>query len=272
MNQRVAQGSERKLPTSHQSLAYGVPPSARATIYALSVTGGITVGPKEGRMLLFGRNRPDVHVCVGEDDPRVSRQHGLLEHRTGRWWISNTGRLPIRLPDGRLLFADDEPVPLAEGYTPVFVRGSAHREHLLEVYVTGADGARPLARHEEATQQPMIWRLDEDEKLALTVLGQRYLLNESRPQPLSWRQAADQLMEIQPEAGWTPKRVEHLVSAIRNRMSRGGVAGLTREEVGEPVGNALNDNLIRELILSTTLIPPDLALLGESEPASEGAD
>lgn len=269
MNQRVANSAERRLPASHQSLAYGVPPSAKATISALSVTGGISVGPKEGRTLLFGRNRPDVHVCVGEDDPRVSRQHGTLEHHGNRWWIRNTGRLPIRLPDGRLLFAEEEPVPLAEGYTPVFVRGSANREHLLEVYVTGADGARPAARHQEKTQQPMIWRLDDDERLALTVLGQRYLLNEHRPQPLSWRQAADQLGEIQPDQGWTAKRVEHLVSAIRTRMSRGGVPGLTREEVGEPVGNALNDNLIRELVLSTTLIPPDLALLGETESAGE---
>jgi hypothetical protein len=43
-----------------------------------------------------------------------------------------------------------------------------------------------------------------------------------------------------------------------------GVSGLTREESGEPVGSALNDNLLRELLLSTTLVPPDLALLGHS--------
>jgi hypothetical protein len=47
------------------------------------------------------------------------------------------------------------------------------------------------------------------------------------------------------------------------------VPGLTREEVGEPVGNALNDNLIRELVLSTTLVPPDLALL--DDPPGQGA-
>lgn len=254
---------DRLLPTSHASLAHGVPAAARATIFALSVAGGISVGPKEGRTLVFGRNRPEVHVCVGEDDPRVSRQHGVLEHRAERWWIRNTGRLPVRLPDGRLLFAEEEPVPLAEGYTPVFVRGSSNREHLLEVFVTGDDGERPAARHRDATQQPFLWRLDDDERLVLTVLGQRYLLHEHRPQPLSWRQAADQLAELQPEAGWTPKRVEHAVTAIRTRMSRGGVPGLTREEVGEPVGNALNDNLIRELVLSTTLVPPDLEMLGD---------
>lgn len=255
---------DRLLPNGHGSLAHGVPAAAPATLFALSVAGGLSVGPKEGRTLVFGRNRPEVHVCVGEDDPRVSREHGVLEHRADRWWIRNTGRLPVRLPGGRLLFAEEEPVPLTEGYTPVFVRGSAHREHLLELFVTGADGGRPAARHRDATQQPVLWRLDDDERLVLVVLGQRYLLHEHRPQPLSWRQAADQLAELQPDAGWTPKRVEHAVTAIRTRMSRGGVPGLTREEVGEPVGNALNDNLIRELVLSTTLVPPDLEILGDS--------
>jgi hypothetical protein len=48
---------------------------------------------------------------------------------------------------------------------------------------------------------------------------------------------------------------------VRSRLSKSGVAGLTREEVGEPVGNKLNDNLLRELLLSTTLVPPDLRLL-----------
>lgn len=138
--------ADRQLGTDHASLAYGVPAAARATIFVLSVGGGMSVGPKEGRTLLFGRNRPDVHVCVGEDDPRVSREHGVLEHRGGKWWIRNTGRLP----GGRLLFAEEEPVPLAEGYTPVFVRGSTNREHLLEVFVTGAGGRRPAARHRAA--------------------------------------------------------------------------------------------------------------------------
>jgi hypothetical protein len=75
--------------------------------------------------------------------------------------------------------------------------------------------------------------------------------------------AADQLAELQPEAGWTAKRVEHLVAGVRNRLSRAGVPALTREEVGEPVGNALNDNLFTELLLSTTLVPADVDVLDE---------
>ncbi len=37
--------------------------------------------------------------------------------------------------------------------------------------------------------------------------------------------------------------------------------GLTREEVGEPVGNMLNHNLITELLRTRTLVPPDLLML-----------
>lgn len=253
----------RRLSTAQGSLAYGVPPSRPSSLYALSVGGGITVGPKDGRTVLFGRNRPDVHVCVGEDDRSVSRRHGELTHRTGHWWVTNVGKLPIRLPGSRLLFYDEEPVPLIEGYTPLFVRGSSNREHLLEVYVTGADGRLPASRHADVTKPPRIWRLAEDERLALVALGQRYLLHEARPQPLSWKQAWALLDAVQPEAGWTAKRVEHKVTDVRERLSRGGVPGLTREEVGEPVGNALNDNLLRELMLSTTLVPPHLAFLDD---------
>jgi hypothetical protein len=44
-------------------------------------------------------------------------------------------------------------------------------------------------------------------------------------------------------------------------LSRAGVAGLTREEVTGPVGNALNHNLLTEMVRSTTLVPPDLRRL-----------
>ena len=50
---------------------------------------------------------------------------------------------------------------------------------------------------------------------------------------------------------------------MRRRLSSAGVPGLTREEVGEPVGNMLNHNLIGELLRTRTLVPPDLLVLGE---------
>ncbi|WP_405973092.1 hypothetical protein OG496_29830 [Streptomyces sp. NBC_00988] len=67
--------------------------------------------------------------------------------------------------------------------------------------------------------------------------------------------------EVRPGAGWTDKRVEHLVNGVRTRLSRDGVPWLTREELGEPVGYALNDQLIRALLAPTTLVPMDLALI-----------
>ncbi len=80
-------------------------------------------------------------------------------------------------------------------------------------------------------------------------------------QPLSWSNVEVELRRLRPGEGWTAKRAEHIVAAVRARLVKRDVAGLTRDEVGEPVGNALNSNLILELLLSTTLVPPDLRLL-----------
>ena len=66
--------------------------------------------------------------------------------------------------------------------------------------------------------------------VALIVLGRRYPLHELRPQPVSWRDAADEPADLQPESGRTARRVEHLVAGVRIRLSRAGVSGLTREE------------------------------------------
>jgi hypothetical protein len=249
------------LPSGHNSLANGVVPAAPGAVHALALGGGYTVGPSEGRMVYFGRNRPLVHVCIGEDDQQVSRVHGELTHHRGQWWLRNTGRRPIRLPRSQWLFAEEGAIPLAEGYTPLHVPGSRDREHLLEIYVTGVSGDQPRSRHGDATDPPRPHALTDDEQLMLVVLGQHYLLREPNPKPLTWKEAARQLAELQPDAGWTPKRIEHRVGVVRDRLSRRGVPRLTREEVGEPVGNALNDNLLREMVRSTALTPKDLGLL-----------
>jgi hypothetical protein len=52
-----------------------------------------------------------------------------------------------------------------------------------------------------------------------------------------------------------------MIVSVRARLSQAGVARLTREEHDEPIGNALNHNLLTELVQSTTLVPPDLAVL-----------
>lgn len=245
----------------YESLARQVPKTVPGAVVALAVTGRFDSAPVEGHTVLFGRNRPDVDICVGESDLRVSRRHGALTRREGVWWVSNLGQLPIRLPKSRWLFPSEEPVPLADGYTPLFIRGTRDREHLLELYVAGPDGGRPAVPHGAVTEPPRRWRLTEDERLLLVVLGQRYLMHEANPQPLARQHVAEVMAELRPGEQWGHKRVEHMVAAVRARLSREGVPGLMRDEVGEPVGNALNDNLMRELVLSTTLVPPDLALI-----------
>ncbi|MDI5975711.1 FHA domain-containing protein [Amycolatopsis magusensis] len=246
---------------NQESLARGVPHAAPGAIVARTLAARLHVDPAEGRTVRFGRNRPDVDLCVGETDLRVSRRHGLLTHRGGHWWVANTGQSPIRLPRARWLFRDEDSVPLPSGYTPLFVPGSGDREHLLELYVADDRDTPVPPRADSVTQPPTRWRLTPDERLVLVVLGQRYLLHEADPQPVSRQQAALMLAELQPEANWSAKRVEHVVADVRTRLSAHGVPGLLREEVGEPVGNTLNNNLLRELVLTTTLVPPDLALL-----------
>jgi hypothetical protein len=64
------------------------------------------------------------------------------------------------------------------------------------------------------------------------------------------------------------------VLAVRQRLSAKGVPGLTREEVGEPVGNTLNHLLLVALLRSTTLRPADVEVLDgdghENEPNPPG--
>ncbi len=159
---------------------------------------------------------------------------------------------------------DDDPVPLAEGYTQLFVRGSGRREHLLELFVAGPE-PRTAVRPGEPTWPRRVWRLDVAERLALTALAERYLRHERYAQPLTWAGTAKQLARLQPETGWDDKKVERLVAQVRARLSAQGVAGLTREEIGEPIGNMLNHNLIQELLQSSTLTPADLCLLDHAE-------
>ena len=95
---------------AYESLARQVPKTVPGGIVALAVTGRVNSAPVDGHRVVFGRNRPDVDVCVGESDLRVSRRHGALTCRDGAWWVSNLGQLPIRLPRSRWLFPEEDPV------------------------------------------------------------------------------------------------------------------------------------------------------------------
>lgn len=52
-----------------------------------------------------------------------------------------------------------EPLPLAAGYTPLFVKGSGSREHLVELYVASHDDQGPVTRRRAETARPETWRL-----------------------------------------------------------------------------------------------------------------
>jgi FHA domain-containing protein len=238
---------------------------ATGTLTARAVTGSVVAESTEGNTVRFGRNSHDVDVCVGGDDDQVSRQHGLLVCRSGTWWLHNTGRGMIELPNSQWLRPAEEPVPLRIGYTTVFVLGSRSRDHLLELYVAGADDDGPPPRHGAVTRPTRTWTLTARERLVLVALSQRYLLGDANPQPETRNQVATLLNDTQGTTEWTEKRVERVIGKVRMRLHRAGVAGLVREEVGEPIGNALSNNLIQELVRSMTLVPGDLELLEPTE-------
>lgn len=247
------------LPADTGTLARGLPPAPHGTLFALGERGGIRVPPTDRFTVIFGRNEPEVHVCVGENDLKVSRRQGQLSCDGKRWSVRNLGTVPIRFPGTQLLLSgQQEQLPVA--YTPLFIRTEPGREHVLEVRIAGSLAKPSAACYEQRPLAPAPWELSDRERLVLVVLGQRYLRHELHAAPLSWGQVADALRSLQPGVGWTAKRAEHIVGAVRARLAQRDVRGLTRDEMGEPVGNALNHNLMLELLLSTTLVPPDLRL------------
>jgi hypothetical protein len=240
-------------------------PPAPGTVYVHAVGDAVTMPPKDGRELVFGRNRPEVHLCVGEDDLTVSRKHGTLTYSAGSWWLRNTGILAIRIGESRLLTAHDEPVPLAEGYTSLVVEGSRGRLHLVEVLVVGPE-AGTTPRHGDQTRPVRAWDLQPEERLAVVVLAQSYLRNQPGAQPATWQQAAELMAELDPGRKWTDKRVEHRVRALRLRLAACGVTGIIQPEVGGS-GDVLKHNLIKELIATNTISSKDLELIDGDDAA-----
>jgi hypothetical protein len=261
---------ERKvdlLPRDMGSLSRGVPPARPGTLFLLGNNCGMRVAPDAGFPLTFGRNEDDVHVCVGAGDKFVSRRQGLITRAYSCWMLRNTGRVPIRFPGSHLVLSGDE-AELPAGYTPLFIV-SPRQEHLLEVRIAAPAAAPggpvgPANPDEDETHDQRPRELDEDERLVLVCLAQRYLRNEPQPQPLTWAQVAFELSALPSAKPWTAKRAAHVVAKVRKRLSsEDGVRGLLEDEVLPPVGNALNHNLITDLLITTTIGKPDLALLTE---------
>ncbi|MEV0779758.1 hypothetical protein ACIBLA_31900 [Streptomyces sp. NPDC050433] len=255
------------LPHDMGSLSRTVPSALPGTLFVLGSNGGMRVAADAEFPLLFGRNEPEVHVCVGAGDSSVSRRQGLIVRESSRWMVRNTGKLPIRLPGSRLVLGGDD-AELAAGYTPLFVV-SPRQEHLLEVRIAAASAPSPgpgntTEAYEAATYDQGVRKLSPTEKLVLVCLARRYLSNEPQPQPLAWTQVAFELGRLRPGERWGPKRAAHIVAKVRKRLSeKDNVVGLMEKEVPPPVGNALNHNLIMDLLVTTTIVRADLSLLGD---------
>lgn len=252
------------LPQDIGSLSRTAPTARPGTLFVLGANGGMSVAPDADFPLMFGRNEPDVHVCVGAGDRRVSRQQGLITREASRWVLRNTGKLPIRFPGARLVLGGGQ-AELPAGYTPLFII-SSRQEHLLEVRITASAQATGAFGRRESNEAETYDRdardLSEDEKQVLVCLAQRYLRDEPYPQPLTWAQVAYELGALRPAERWSAKRAAYIVTNVRQRLSREyGVPGLLEEEIPQPVGNALNHNLITHLLVTTTLTKPDLSLL-----------
>jgi hypothetical protein len=259
------------LPASTRSLVAETPPAPPGTFFVLAAEGGYAVPPR-ACMLLFGRDRDEVDVPVGTDDPHVSRKHGVLTCTGREWWLRNTGGLPIELSGSPMLLTGHER-RLDPGYTPLVINSSKHRSHLVEVRLTdGGDGGAASATDAETTPPQDVYSLNPEELLVLTALAQRYLGQDPYPQSLTWQQAADALNQNPVTAAasgageWSDRAVERKVGQVRQRL---GIPGTTRKEVGEPVGNMLNHNLIQALLKTTALWPAHLRLLGD---VSDGED
>lgn len=256
------------LPASTPRLSDGVPSAPPGSLFVLAAEGGFAVPPRRFE-LLFGRGRGEVHVAVGTHDPYVSRLHGVLACDGREWWLRNEGRLPIYLP-GDVMVLAGHGLPLEPGYTPMFINTPSNRSYLVEVHVVGAPDRTGDEEPMLPTREPDVYELSEDERLVLVVLAQRYLRQERHPQPVSWKQVAEDLNRVcgAQDRSWTPKMAARVVGTVRERLAggRSPVPGLLREDgVGEPVGNALNHHLIRALLRNTTLMPAHLRLLEDCE-------
>lgn len=255
------------------------------TLRASSTSGAVEVAPEPGRVVRFGRGGSErerrVELRVGTHDDHVSRRQGELTFQDGSWWLRNIGKAKLRLPGSswplQRLDKGDEPIPLDFGRTQVQVVGSKGREYQVELFVF--DETPPREPYDRPTISPKRWRLLEDERRVLAVMGQRYLRQEPNPRPLTYRETACQLRLLRLERmwgeKWTTKRLglsseeflarlekktERTVGQARKRLSREGFPDLERQP-DQPYDDTLKRNLVEGLVASTTLTQNDLDLL-----------
>lgn len=241
------------------ALAREIATAEPGTLFVLGAEDGVRALPEEGTEVLFGRHRSEVAVCVGGDDTKVSRRQGLIVRRGTRWMINNLGQPPIRLSSGSLLH-NGSWSELAGPHVPLFV-GGKRRSHLLDVRIAGRTG-RPGVDVSSLDTTRDAWPLTEQQRLVVTCLAERYLLEEQYAQPQTWKLVADRMSHLDPAGRWDWRHAARVVESLRDELTARGVPGLQRtDDIPEPVGNVLNHNLIMELLVTTTITPQDLAAI-----------
>lgn len=99
-------------------------------------------------------------------------------------------------------------------------------------------------------------RLDERERLALTVLGRRYLRFEPQPAPLTWEETTRVLAGVDPDQGWNAASLQALVDRTGQRLF-----GSSPGQGGEEGSGRAVHQLFHALLLAAVLVPTDLRLL-----------
>jgi hypothetical protein len=168
----------------------------------------MSVAPDADFSLVFGRNEPEVHVCVGMHDTHVSRQQA---HHAGALEMGAVQHPPARRATG----SPRSRAELKAGHFPMFIV-SPKQEHLLEVRISApAPAAASKSDCEAPTDENAKRDLDDLQKLVLVCLAQRYLRGDPHPQPLPWAQGAEELQRLRPDEKWGVRRAAHIVDKLR---------------------------------------------------------
>ena len=179
-----------------------------------------------GHDLLFGRGA-DLDV---DDNPRLHRNLGLIEHVDGWWWLSNVGRaIPIQVFD------------LGSGGTTVLPPGTRCVLGSPDVLVVFEAGA---TRYEIAVRQPDLpttelpdlsaasvtatlthddLPLNEEQRTLLVALCESRLLDPTGPLVLPTNTS------VAARLGWTTTKFNRKLDYLCDRCARHGVAGLRRD-------------------------------------------
>jgi hypothetical protein len=207
------------------SLADEVPKAPVGTIFVKATQGGFAVPPRKFTVY-FGRAMLDVHVPVGGKDQYVSRLHGVFTCDGTQWWLRNEGGLPIQMLGEEPLLRGHE-MPMRTGYTPLTIETPRRRSHWIEVHLIGSSLTGKDADSQASTIRSDVYDLSPPERLVITALAQRYLLQERYPQPVAWKQVADDMSradpaaELDPSVSSTPSPGSASVCRAADARSRG---------------------------------------------------